>query len=286
VSRARYLKIIPWLFFVGGVSACGPKGFSTQGRQYLPADLGESKVTDPGEDGSADENGELGTPEVTGSGLIKPTVYYFPVINEDQKTCNSKVPLLGPKGEVLAQVCQSSLSSCSLQGACALIQNNTTRSFNINGRVLGRDRFFETTNTQCKFGFGVKKSCLDPFYTLAADLTIYQPGDVIYIPRVAGLRLPNGSKHNGYFIIRDTGRAIKGHGRFDFFSGYYGWKNSENPFIKLGLGSKSTQLPFYKISGPTAKFILASRGFPLLPGAQPGAGAGAADSDTTFALRP
>jgi hypothetical protein len=80
-----------------------------------------------------------------------------------------------------------------------------------------------------------------------------------------GLELPNGDIHHGYFIVRDTGRAILGEGRFDFFSGYFSWKNDENPFKKIGLGDKKTRLRFFKIKGATAQAVLKNRDFPNLP---------------------
>ncbi|WP_413289065.1 3D domain-containing protein [Bdellovibrio sp. HCB337] len=203
--------------------------------------------------------------DIVSVGTIKPTVYYFPIINEDQTSCSSKVSLIGKSGENLASICQSTLAACSLQGSCAIVQRNKTRSFNIAGRAHGRDRFFEMTNSPCKYGFGVKNSCLDPFYSIAADLSIYKAGDVIYVPSAAGLRLPNGGKHNGYFIVRDTGRSIVGKGRFDFFSGYYSWRDPKNPFKSLGLGDKRTKLTFYKVSGETAQTVLEGRDFPKLP---------------------
>lgn len=207
--------------------------------------------------------------DIVSSGTIKPTVYYFPVINEDQTSCSAKTTLFGKNGEALTSVCKSTLATCAMQGSCAVVQNKKLRSFNISGRAQGRDRFFETTNSTCKYGFGVKSSCLDPFYSIAADLSIYRAGDVIYVPAIVGLPLPNGSKHNGYFIVRDTGRSIVGRGRFDFFSGFFSWNNPKNPFRKIGLGDKRTKLTFYKVTGETARAVLDVRDFPMVPPQSP-----------------
>jgi len=203
--------------------------------------------------------------DVTSAGVAKPTIYYFPIIKEDEEYCIRKETITGKTGVVLAQVCRKTFNECALQGSCAVVQNSKFRSFNIIGRFNGKDRFFETTNATCKFGFGIKSMCLDPFYTVAADLKFHKPGDVIFIPVLRGIELPNGTKHDGYLIVRDVGRAIKGSGRFDFFSGYLSWKDHNNPFAKIGLGDSSKRFRYYKIQGATAKAVLSHRQFPGLP---------------------
>lgn len=203
--------------------------------------------------------------EIAERGFITPTIYYFAVINEDEKQCSQNSTLIDRDGEALISVCKSTFDICSEEGSCGVIQNGKKRSFNIIGHIGGKKRYFETTKDVCKFGYGVSSSCLDPFYTLAADLTIYKSGDVILVPSVKGLELPDGSKHTGYFIVRDKGTGIVGKGRFDFFSGYYSWRSSENPFKKMGLGSTKTRVPYFKIRGSKARAMLESRAFPKLP---------------------
>lgn len=205
--------------------------------------------------------------KVAEAGNIKPTVYYFPVFNEDKDLCDKGdvKTLHGVNGEKIMNVCPNTLAACGLQGSCAIIQKGVRRSFNISDRVNGVDRFFEMTNKECPYGYGVKSSCLDPFYTLAADMDIYKAGDVIFIPSVVGLKLPDGSTHNGYFIVRDQGRGINGKGRFDFYSGFLSWRDAKNPFRKLGFDDTKTAVPYQKIVGDKAEQILRSRSYPRLP---------------------
>ncbi|MDG0814849.1 3D domain-containing protein [Bdellovibrio svalbardensis] len=205
--------------------------------------------------------------QVAESGVIKPTVYYFPVFNEDKKLCDKDEvrTLHGTSGEKIINVCPSTLNSCGLQGSCAVIQKGVRRSFNISDRIRGQDRYFEMTNTECRYGYGVRSACLDPFYTVAADLDIYKPGDVIYVPAAVGLKLPDGTTHNGYFIVRDQGRGINGKGRFDFYSGFLSWRDSQNPFRKLRFEDMKTQVPYAKIIGAKAEQVLKSRAYPKLP---------------------
>ena len=203
--------------------------------------------------------------DISTRGMLRPTVYYYPVINEDKRKCEKDYILRDEEGEKMISLCEKTRASCRLQGSCAIVQNGKKRTFNIIGNYDGKDRFFETSKDVCRFGFGVKSSCLDPFYTVAADLSIYRPGDVIYVPKVRGTLLPDGSKHSGYFIVRDRGRNIIGKTRFDFYTGHISWRDEENPFSKIGLASKSNKFEFMKIKGAKAKAFSQLRSYPKLP---------------------
>lgn len=205
--------------------------------------------------------------ETEGPGVLRPTIYYFATITEDQTSCpeTSKKDLHGAGGVSLLKVCPRTEAICGEQGSCRVIQGEKSEVLNIIGRFNGQDRYFKIPKDGCQFGYGVRSSCLDPFYTVAADLKIYQPGEVIFIPAVVGLDLPDGSKHSGYFVVRDKGRGIEGLGRFDFFTGYFHWRDSKNPFYKLGLRDQTTNIPYFRIRGEAAKAVLASRAYPKLP---------------------
>lgn len=205
--------------------------------------------------------------DIVEEGKTSPTVYFNEIIYENEMNCaeSEKKDLHGAKGVVLMKACQTTLDRCGLQGSCTVVQNNKIYRLNILTQVRGQDRFFEIPSGGCIFGYGVDSICLDPFYTLAADMKIYKPGDVIFIPAAVGLELPNNQKHSGYFVIRDQGRGIVGKGRFDFFSGYYSWRDERNPLLKLKLHDVNTKLTYYKISGDRAKLVLTSRAFPMIP---------------------
>lgn len=194
-------------------------------------------------------------------GFVTPTIYYFAVLNEDKSSCPRVAPMLSKSGRVLISVCMSTYKECRMEGSCGIVQNNKLRKFN----VVSKGVFMEITDQECSFGFGVKSYCLDPFYTVAADLSIYKAGDVIFINAIRGTVLPDGTKHSGYFVIRDMGHGINGKGRFDFYSGTYSHKSDKNPFKKLGLGDKNTKVPFVRLKGVRAEQVLKSRAFPGLP---------------------
>jgi hypothetical protein len=203
--------------------------------------------------------------EVVEKGFIKPTIYYHATLDEDKLKCGKNSELTADSGRVLISVCRNTEETCLMEGSCAIIQNGVKRTFNISNKIAGRYRYFETTKDICRYGYGVNSTCLDPFYTLAADPSIYKPGDVIYIPAANGMQLPDNTKHSGYFVVRDQGKKVLGKGRFDFYSGFFHWDNKTNPFSKIGFADITTRLPYFVIKGDLAKKVLIGRGFPKIP---------------------
>ncbi len=200
------------------------------------------------------------------SGLIVPTVYYRPIIDDDKACEDSKrVNLRGEGGTVLDRVCPSTKSACIMQGSCTLVKNGETKAYNFSDIVGGLSEFFADDVDKCPFGFGVNLICLDPFYTVAADPNFHKAGDVIFIPALVGIDVVNGKKHSGFLIVRDIGGGIVGKDRFDFYSGSFDWRNSKNPFAKIKLTDKDTRLQYYKVVGQSAKLVLQKRGYPSLP---------------------
>lgn len=197
-----------------------------------------------------------------GQGQAIPTVYYTPRFTRADNTCEGlKVAIQNNKGQTLIKVCRRIYESCALQGACSI----EGRLFNVTTGTVRLTYFAEITNMGCPYGKGVNMACLDPFHTLAADLRVHKTGDVIYIPKVRGIRLPDGKTHDGYFVIRDRGGAIKGRGRFDFFAGFLSYRDPSNPFAALGLGDKRNRFEYVEVKGEIAQRVLAARNFPRLP---------------------
>lgn len=203
--------------------------------------------------------------DISEHGNLTPTIYFLAVVNEDNANCSSdeKMGLFLTSGERRMSICTRSLSFCSEQGSCMIRKGGRWSTFNVMKRVDGVD-YYQEIKDACIYGYGVRNICLDPFYTVAADLDIYNPGDVIFVPKLRGLALPNGAKHDGYLIVRDQGRGVKGRGRFDFFSGGMNWKQGDNPFVRMGLGG-DTSHDYMKVSGDLARRVRAKRGYPVLP---------------------
>ena len=70
--------------------------------------------------------------------------------------------------------------------------------------------------------------------TAAVDSGLIPKGSILFIKETVGLKMPDGSKHDGYWYASDTGGAIKGK-RIDLFTGFS--TASMNPLMALNLTS-------------------------------------------------
>ena len=59
---------------------------------------------------------------------------------------------------------------------------------------------------------------LAPMRTVAVDPRIFPRHSVLFIKQTVGLKMPDGSSHDGYWYASDVGGAIKG-ARIDLFTG-------------------------------------------------------------------
>ena len=70
-------------------------------------------------------------------------------------------------------------------------------------------------------GIGEKDSLgcrLQPMRTVAVDPKVFPRHSILFIKETVGLKLPDGSTHDGYWYASDVGGAIKG-ARIDLFTG-------------------------------------------------------------------
>jgi 3D (Asp-Asp-Asp) domain-containing protein len=70
--------------------------------------------------------------------------------------------------------------------------------------------------------------------TAAVDRKLIPKGSILFIKETVGLKMPDGSTHDGYWYASDTGGAIKGK-RIDLFTGFS--SASMNPLRALNLSS-------------------------------------------------
>jgi 3D (Asp-Asp-Asp) domain-containing protein len=70
--------------------------------------------------------------------------------------------------------------------------------------------------------------------TAAVDRKLIPKGSVLYIKETVGLKMPDGTRHDGYWYASDTGGAIKGQ-RIDLFTGFSA--ASMNPIRTLNLAT-------------------------------------------------
>ncbi len=150
-----------------------------------------------------------------------------------------------PQGSVLVELCKSDFDECLMQGSCFVVKNSIKKSYSYYAR--GSDsvpRFTEVDLKRCPYGFGINNNCLDPNFSVAADLKIYKLGSVIFVPRAVGMKMSNGEVHDGFFIIRDSGAMIKGPARFDFFTGFLNHHQRENVLAQLGFDDLARKFEF------------------------------------------
>ncbi len=199
--------------------------------------------------------------------MITPTIYYKPVIYKEKDVCagNDLKDLIDENDKILISLCKKNYDNCLLQGSCYVVEGQRTRNFNFTRKKDGISRFAEKKEARCPYGYGVQALCLDPFYSVAADLSIHKVGDVIFVPRLVGVRLPDGKAHNGYLVVRDQGGAILGEGRFDFFTGFFGPFDKGNVFAEIGLGDKKHRFGYQKVSEDIAKIVREYRAYPNIP---------------------
>lgn len=70
-------------------------------------------------------------------------------------------------------------------------------------------------------GVGQKDSLgcrLQPMRTVAVDPKVFPRHSILFIKETVGLKMPDGSTHDGYWYASDVGGAIKG-ARIDLFTG-------------------------------------------------------------------
>jgi 3D (Asp-Asp-Asp) domain-containing protein len=198
--------------------------------------------------------------------LLSPTIYYKPTVHFDAAKCSQEQlkDMLSPEGKVLTTICQVDFDRCLIEGSCFVDKAGSVRSFNYHSRIKDIPRFTEVDLRKCPFGYGVNSTCLDPYYTIAADLSIYKVGDVIFVPRLVGAPMPDGSTHDGFMVIRDRGARIIGQGRFDFFTGFYNHASKDNIIARLGFGDSYARFDYRVATDEEAQAARVRRGYPGL----------------------
>lgn len=192
---------------------------------------------------------------LTGMSCLTATNYFLPRA-EDYKCANKEkitVKLGGPKSKVTARICPSAKAEAVMQGSLQILRHGERYIYRYNGRS-------ERVNSGCATTTGAAGVCLTPYIHVAADPRHHKMGDIIRIPQLAGVPVPHPKgglmRHPGYVVVADTGGAIKGENRFDFFIGELSWNSPRNPFGPLGLAMTDDRhciLNFEKISGTSTQ---------------------------------
>ena len=194
---------------------------------------------------------------------LLPTMYY--TAQEEKTNCKGKYGsstydgsersnVISVDGKLIATVCTRFYRVLLMEGS-AILSDRGAGKISVNyGGVVNGDRRYHLLE-RCIYGEGVKKDlCLLPYHTLATDNKVHAIGDIIYIPKAVGIVLPDGTAHEGYFIVRDTGAAFSGVGaqRVDMFTGLD--PDYANVFLAAGFNHKK-EVQAFKIKGRSAELI-------------------------------
>ena len=196
---------------------------------------------------------------------LNPTIYFVKSIDLTEQDCQVKKTLYSTTGEAIKKVCATDYKTCVIEGTCALVRGDETKLINYVDQNKQGVPLFKEVGEKCPYGLGVSNICLDPYYTVAADMNFHKAGEVIFVESVKGTKLPNGEVHDGFFIVRDRGGAIKGANRFDFYTGLLHYKNEDNPFTPLGLASETKSFNYRRATVEETAFVKEKRNYPGLP---------------------
>lgn len=148
-------------------------------------------------------------------GTFRNTNYYV-VLETDYASQAKDTPVRDMKDQVLAMVPKAFKAQMDIEGTGKLADG---RVINFDGRKDKETRFQFTVH---RYGRGVGNCELVPFYSVAMDKNQIALGSLIFIDETLGMKLPDGSYHDGYWRVDDVGGAIK-KDRIDIFVGTPHW---------------------------------------------------------------
>ena len=143
-------------------------------------------------------------------------------------------------------ICGAPRDADTPQGCCRPVPSNG--AVNVEGTGVTRAGIMiqytgEVHSSNCPSVFGdaspisaASNKCLIPFISVACDTSIYPFGTIFKIPMLDKVEIAmpplgkNKMKHPKYVVCEDTGSAIKGENRLDFYTGSYGLKSKANIF--------------------------------------------------------
>jgi peptidoglycan/xylan/chitin deacetylase (PgdA/CDA1 family)/3D (Asp-Asp-Asp) domain-containing protein len=135
--------------------------------------------------------------------LGKFSVTYYWVVNENAYPVSQDAEIRNMAGTVIARVHPQFKKDMNMEGT-GILRNG--RTLNFAGRVSGEVRYRFTTN---RWGWGVGMCALNPYKTIAVDPARIPLGTTVYIPALEGVKLPDGTAHDGLMQAEDIGGMIK-----------------------------------------------------------------------------
>lgn len=138
--------------------------------------------------------------------------HYYSVLEDDFAQFTKQTNVYNMQDEVLAVVSVEFKKAMDIEGTGKVKDG---RVLNYAGRKAGGIRYMVS---EFPFGNGIGKCALVPFRTVAVDSKKIMLGSTVYISETDGMKLPDGSIHDGLWKAEDVGGAIKGD-RIDLYVG-------------------------------------------------------------------
>ncbi len=138
--------------------------------------------------------------------------YYYSVQESDYTQFPANASLYDVSGNILARVSAPFKKQILIEGSGKLLDG---RVVNYAAYINKETRFHVTPHPH---GHGIGDCPLIPFHTAAVDPYRIPLGSIISIDETVGMRLPDGSIHDGLWKAEDIGSAIK-KDRIDLFVG-------------------------------------------------------------------
>jgi 3D (Asp-Asp-Asp) domain-containing protein len=191
---------------------------------------------------------------------LKATNYFLPS-NENYSCTNNEKIKVNISATETVKICPAAKAAAELQGSLQLMHKGSNYIYRYTGQT-------EKIKTTCTSTTGAAGVCLMAYLHVAADPKFHAMGDIIRIPQIRGTLIPRPDgkglmAHPGYVIVADTGGAIKGPNRFDFFIGKMAWDSPTNPFGPAGhrmTDERNCMMSFQKIAAGSTMAAMVKTG--------------------------
>lgn len=205
--------------------------------------------------------------------LLMPTTYSTSVVDGTELQCpaNKIMAVRQKDGKKIIDLCKKDRQNCMFEGSCVIrtLDGMIGITYVKYSEELEEAVFTKYDVGNCPFGIGYTGACVDPYFSVAADLNEYKIGEVLYIEKLKGLQLPTGEVHDGYVIVRDSSiyhMSGVGAEAVVFFTGFQNDRSAKNIFAKIGLSSNENLVESQRITDETkAQEVRKKRNFPQIP---------------------
>lgn len=173
-------------------------------------------------------------------GRARITFYWIADESDPMYRASTKAIVRDERGKIIARTSPKFRKHLLLEGSG---RTKDGRVLTYQRHINGEARFRVTRH---QYGAGIGKCPLVPYRTIAVDPKFIPLGTRVYIPEFKGLRLPDGTIHDGMFMAHDRSASVRG-AHIDIFTKT--GRKSTWPFIEKGFHSGS-RVTIYRADPP------------------------------------